>query len=234
MAHLRVMTRMEDGAHPSTRRKRAFCLIGSTVTVVALGLPQLGCGFIPQSQVDEYETRLSTQQQVIEAQQDQLDELSREYDFTLSQQVLLQKEYEQLAAEIERMGTNAMPPPGTGSANVTVTCLDLPRCSNGSMTWKETLTETNGVSVEFTHGVFYYRVHEGEGWSEPRDVSYYDDSLNPVAWPIRLMPNEEHQSGHRSPGCFSEERYYTSIYFGHDAKGNDIVAMGTVVADGRS
>lgn len=204
------------------------------VVVLGLELTLSGCANVPRSEVDRYRYQLLEQEQIIEAQEEQIHELTRESSLALSRQVLLQRECEELANEIDEIEARAVLPVRIGGADVTLDCLTLPYCDSGSTRWRQVLTETNGVGVTFTHCLVFYRLRRGNDWSAPRGVSYYDETVSPLAWPMKLSPNERRETGGRISGCFSEERLYTVAYFGRDAVGNDVVATGTFMANERN
>ena len=202
-----------------------------------MGATLSGCSCVSEASVDECLASNLEQQKTIEAQQVQIKELTK---VTNDQQIQIDDltrqnslDYSQLV--FLRRTSKAHDTPSkahdTPSANVTVTYPDAPWCEGGSMHWRVVLTETNGVGVTFTHGVYYHRTLEDGKWSEPQGVSYYDATNNWFAWPIRLPPNWQEECRTGDAGCFLDHRRYTWVYFGEDDNGHDIVAMGTIAVN---
>lgn len=193
----------------------------------------LMCSCTPETKLEECLGSKSELQAMIEAQQKQTEELTTligDQQTTIDD---LTKQYSLDYSRLVMLGREAKSQDDP-SANVTVTYPDAPRCEGGYTRWRVVLTETNGVGVTFTHGVFYCRVLEEGKWSQPLNVGYYDNTTNWLAWPICLPPNWQEDFSHGDVGCFSEQRRYTSVYCGEDDNGHDIVAMGTIAINEHS
>jgi len=203
---------------------------GELMLVLLTGLLMSTCGCVPDTKLEECLASQSELQQTIDAQQKQIEELTRAID---DQQVRIDELTKQNSLDYSRlvMLGRTSQDDTTPSSRVTMTYPDSPRCEGGITRWRVVVTETSGVGVTLTRGVYYHRTLEDGKWSEPQGVSYYDAANNWFQWPKRFPPNwqEEYRTG--DAGCFSDHRRYTWVYFGEDDNGHDIVAMGTIAVN---
>lgn len=188
------------------------------------------CSCVSEAELEECLATQSELQRAVESQHRQIEELTRALD---DQQARIDELTRQNSLDYSRLvmlkRTSEDRP--TPSACVTMTYPEAPWCESGGMRWRVVVTETNGVGVTFTSGVYYHRTLEDGKWSEPQGVGYYDATNKWFEWPKRFPPNWQVEYRTGDAGCFSDQRRYTWVFFGEDDNSHDSVAMGTIVVN---
>jgi len=209
-------------------------MLARVITILlVLGLLLSGCGYVPDSQLDECRAALSAQQETIEAQQKEIEELMQGISLNRIQWDTFNRDSENLEGRLQEVEASALLRDQTGRAYVTVGFLPpAPECKADTISWTVTLTETGGVGVTFTESVSWYRVFRDDHAGEIRDTAYHSSGTDPVLFPLRLNPYGVVVPQDMSvKECSSEERHYFHAFFGRDDSGNDIVVAGKVIVN---